>query len=122
MRKPCRFNFSVFILLGISFIAAAPSSGGPVPSTAQKREVNFTLEGKITERAEGKLAVSTDGNILFRVLYNQETEIKQSDGGPASAKDLRVGTVIYVEGDLSETGEITAFKIVLRPKRNPERR
>ena len=122
VRKPYRFNFSVLILLGTSFIASAVSSGGLVPSAPQEREVNFTLEGKITERAEGKLAVSADGNILFRVLYNQQTEIKQSDGGPASAKDLRVGAVIYVEGDLSESGEITALKIELRAKRNPERR
>ena len=119
LRRP-----SLFFLTGLWLFGVAPPSSRGIqePSSAQSREANFTLEGKITERGEGRLTVSMEGNILFRVLYNQETEIKQSDGGPASARDLRVGAEIYVEGDLSETGEITALKIELRPKRAPERR
>jgi hypothetical protein len=71
----------------------------------------FTLEGKITEMTEGKLTVSGGQNMIFQVLYNDKTEIKKKDGTPGTAQDLHTGLRIAVEGDLADSGEITAMKI-----------
>jgi hypothetical protein len=73
--------------------------------------MNFTLEGKITEKAAGKLTVSSGENMIFHVLYNDKTEIKKKDGSPGNAQDLKIGVNISVAGDLAETGEITAKRI-----------
>ena len=77
------------------------------------QEMNFTLEGKINSIDHNKLTVHTEENIIFHVSYNDKTEFKSDDGSPASSKDLRVGLKIHVEGDLTESGEIVAQKIVL---------
>ena len=73
--------------------------------------MNFTLEGKITEKSAGKLTVSSGENMIFHVLYNDKTEIKKKDGSPGTAQDLHIGVRISVAGDLAESGEITAKKI-----------
>jgi len=75
------------------------------------QETNFTLEGTITQREPGKLTVSTEENIIFHVVYGEKTEIKRKDGSQGSDKDLAKGVKIKVEGDLAESGEITARKI-----------
>jgi hypothetical protein len=75
--------------------------------------IPFNLEGKITEQSAGKLTVSTEQNIIFHVSYNDKTEIKRDDGAPASGQDLRVGLEIKVDGELAESGEIDAKKIVI---------
>jgi hypothetical protein len=80
---------------------------------ASAQEMNFTLEGKITEKTASKLTVSTGENMIFHVLYNDKTEIKKKDGSPGSAQDLRIGLRISVAGDLAESGEITAKKIAI---------
>lgn len=72
---------------------------------------NFTLEGKITEHAAGKLTVSTEENIIFHVRYTDKTEIKHQDGSAGSEKDLSVGVKIHVDGELNDSGEIAAQKI-----------
>jgi hypothetical protein len=73
--------------------------------------MDFTLEGKITEKAAGKLTVSGGENIIFHVLYNDKTEIRKKDGSPGTAQDLHIGLRISVAGNLAESGEITARKI-----------
>jgi len=77
------------------------------------QEMNFTLDGKINSLGHNKLTVHTEENILFHVSYNEKTEFKSDDGSPASSNDLRVGLKIHVDGDLTESGEIVAQKIVL---------
>ena len=79
--------------------------------------MNFTLEGKINSIDHNKLTVHTEENIIFHVSYNDKTEFKSDDGSPASGKDLRVGLKIHVDGDLTESGEIVAQKIVLEKKK-----
>jgi len=77
------------------------------------QDTNFTLEGKVTERAEGKLTVGTEENIIFHVAYGEKTEIKRKDGSAGTEKDLQKGVKIRVEGELAESGEINARKIEL---------
>lgn len=77
------------------------------------QESNFTLEGKVTQKSEGKLTVSTEENIVFHVRYDEKTDIRLKDGAQGSDKDLKTGLKIRVEGDLSESGEILAHKIQL---------
>ena len=85
----------------------------PVPafSAQDQQEMNFTLEGKITEKTASKLTVSSGENMIFHVLYNDKTEIKKKDGSAGTAQDLHIGLRISVAGDLAESGEITAKKI-----------
>jgi hypothetical protein len=75
--------------------------------------MNFTVEGKINTLDHNKLTVHTEENILFHVSYDDKTEFKSDDDSPASSKDLRVGLMIKVDGDLTESGEIVAQKILL---------
>ncbi len=75
------------------------------------QESNFTLEGKVTQKSEGKLTVSTEENIIFHVGYDAKTDIRLKDGAQGSDKDLKTGLRVRVEGDLSESGEIFAHKI-----------
>jgi hypothetical protein len=75
------------------------------------QDMNFTLEGKITEKSEGKLTVTSGENMLFHILYNDKTEIRKKDGSVGTAQDLHTGLRISVAGDLAESGEITAKKI-----------
>ncbi len=94
-------------LLGTTF-ASPPSA---LPTLSAQEDNNFTLEGKITEKAAGKLTVSTGENMIFHVLYNDKTEIRKKDGSLGAAQDLHTGLRISVAGDLAESGEITAKKI-----------
>jgi len=77
------------------------------------QESGFTLEGKVTEKSEGKLTVSTGENIVFHVRYDEKTDIRLKDGTQGSGKDLKAGLTVRVEGDLRESGEILAHKILL---------
>ena len=94
-------------LVSHATLVSAPS---PIPAFSPQED-NFTLEGKITDKAGSKLTVSTDGNIIFHVVYTDKTEIKKKDGSPASAQDLHTGVTIAVAGDLADSGEITARTI-----------
>ena len=82
----------------------------PAP-TFSGQDMNFTLEGKITDKSAGKLTVSSGENIIFHVLYNDKTEIKKKDGSAGTAQDFHIGLRISVAGDLAESGEITAKTI-----------
>lgn len=78
------------------------------------QEMNFALEGRISKLSPGKLTVSGEGNIIFHVAYNDKTEIKRKDGSAGTPKDFQVGLRIHVEGDLQESGEISAQKIAIQ--------
>jgi hypothetical protein len=84
-----------------------------MPKRSAQDDMNFTLEGKITDKSAGKLTVSSGENMIFHVLYNDKTEIKRKDGSPGTGQDLRTGLTISVAGDLAESGEITAKKIAI---------
>src|SRR5579859_5150714 len=95
---------------GATFCALAESQSRP---TSQEQAMNFTLEGKIIKVETGKFTVSSEGNIIFHVRYDDKTEIKHQDGSAGSSKDFRMGVQVKVEGDLTESGEIVARTIEL---------
>ena len=92
-------------------IFASPRSTVP---TAAAQEMNFTLQGKITNKSEGKLTVSSGENMIFHVIYNDKTEIKKKDGSPGTPQDLHIGLTISVAGNLEESGIITAKTIEIK--------
>ena len=100
-------------LLGTDHAGALGPADTSALEAASPQDTNFTLEGKVTERAEGKLTVSTEENIIFHVVYGEKTEIKRKDGSAGTEKDLQKGVKIRVEGELAESGEINARKIEL---------
>jgi hypothetical protein len=73
--------------------------------------MNFTVQGKITQLSSRTITLNTGENIIFRVRYDDQTEIKRADGSAGSAKDLHVRLTVTVEGDLTESGEIIAKRI-----------
>jgi hypothetical protein len=75
------------------------------------QESNFTLEGKVTQKSEGKLTVSTEENIVFHVRYDEKTDIRLKDGAQGSDEDLKTGLKVRVQGDFSKSGELLAHKI-----------
>jgi Domain of unknown function (DUF5666) len=75
------------------------------------QESNFTLEGKVTQKSEGKLTVSTEENIVFHVRYDEKTDIRLKDGAQGSGEDLKTGLKVRVQGDFSKSGELLAHKI-----------
>ncbi len=100
-------------LLGTDHAGALGPADTSALEAASPQDTNFTLEGKVTERAEGKLTVSTEENIIFHVVYGEKTEIKRKDGSAGTEKDLQKGVKIKVDGELAESGEIKARKIEL---------
>jgi len=115
MRRPSAsaIVISSFLIpgLSVSLLARPPRAGTP----PAQETMNFSLEGKITQHAGNKLTVNTQGNIVFRVVYSEKTSIARKDGSAGTSKDIPVGTRIFVEGDLTESGEIIAQKISVRP-------
>ncbi|MGO8788252.1 MAG: DUF5666 domain-containing protein [Terriglobia bacterium] len=109
----------VVVLAGLLFLTlqfpriVLSSPLNAMPKRSAQDDMNFTLEGKITEKSAGKLTVSSGENMIFHVLYNDKTEIKRKDGSPGTGQDLRTGLTISVAGDLAESGEITAKKIAI---------
>jgi len=79
--------------------------------SVQESESNFTLEGKVTEKSEGKLTVSTEENILFHVRYDERTDIRLKDGAQGSGQDLNIGLTITAQGEFNKSGEVVAHKI-----------
>ncbi len=111
--------FRVFTVAVVLLVWASPRKTTPAfrvvsQTSLSAQATNFTLEGKITAHAPGKITVSTEENILFHVRYDHKTEIKRLDGTPGSAKDFRVDVKVKVEGELTESGEINAQKIELQ--------
>jgi hypothetical protein len=78
---------------------------------AQESESNFTLEGKVTQKIEGKLTVSTEQNVVFHVRYDEKTDIRLKDGAQGSDQDLKTGLTVSVQGEFNKSGEIVARKI-----------
>ena len=111
-------KFAGFCALLLVLLVSSPpwtaDSGASARASAAWQEMNFNLEGKISKLAPGKLTVSGEGNIIFRVAYNDKTEIKQKDGSAGTPKDFQVGALVHVEGDLQESGEIIAQKIAIQ--------
>jgi hypothetical protein len=108
------------LLIGLIWPLVLAQANAPRPGFALAQEMNFTLQGKITQNAGGKITVSTEGNIVFRVTYNEKTEITRADGSAGSSQDLQVGVTIHVDGDLQESGEIIAHRIEIL--KEPEKR
>jgi len=95
-------------------LSATSSLPDVPPLLLRAQAMNFTVEGKITKQAPGKLTISSGENIIFHVRYDDKTDIKKSDGSPGTANDLRVGVVVRVEGELTESGEIIAARIEIQ--------
>jgi len=91
-----------------------PFVASPAPTARSAAQDDFTLQGKITTLAAGKVTVSTEENIIFHVRFDDKTEVKKKDGSPGVAGDLRVGIMIAVAGRLEESGEIAASKIEIQ--------
>jgi hypothetical protein len=77
----------------------------------QESESSFTLQGKITQKSEGKLTVSSEENIVFHVRYDEKTDIRLKDGTQGSDQDLKTGLTVTVQGEFNKSGEIVAHKI-----------
>jgi hypothetical protein len=92
----------------------APFTVSPSTTARSATQNDFTLQGKITTLAPGKITVSTEENIIFHVRFDDKTEIKKKDGNAGAASDLRVGVMIAIAGDLQESGEIAAKKIEIQ--------
>ncbi|HZO99960.1 MAG TPA: DUF5666 domain-containing protein [Terriglobia bacterium] len=109
----CRCLLALLIL-GLSIGANRPirARAGLLVSVPPQAS-GFTVEGKITERAPGKLTINSEENMLFHILYDDKTEIKQKDGKAGSPADLKVGTKVRVEGDFNDAGAIKARTITL---------
>ncbi len=97
------------------------SSAPPGLPLVQEQEMNFTVDGKITEHTLGKLTINTEGNMLFHVVYSDKTEIKRKDGAAGTSQDLQVGTRIHVDGELTESGTIIAKRIEVSPQRDSKK-
>ena len=102
---------AVVLLVGFAWNSCSEARAAKTLQDSQA--MNFTLDGKINSLDHNKLTVHTEENIIFHVSYSDKTEFKSDDGSPASSKDLRVGLKIHVDGDLTESGEIVAQKIIL---------
>jgi len=98
-------------------LGALPVESAPLPSLRGTPpppvETNFTVEGKITKLSPGKLTLSTEGNIIFHVRYNDRTDIQRADGSKGSDKNFRAGVRVKVDGDLTESGEVVAARIAI---------
>lgn len=101
----CLILAAAFPVQAANRVAATSRPSNPPQSSS------FTLEGKITDLSPGKFTVNTEENMLFHVVYNDETEFKKSDGSAGSAKDLRKGLSVHVVGELRESGEIVAAQV-----------
>jgi len=97
-------------------------AAAPLSASSSQETMNFTVEGKISKHAGQKLTLSTENNIIFHVAYSEKTSITRQDGSAGTAKDLRVGTRIYVEGELTEAGEIIAHRITIQSASPGEKR
>jgi hypothetical protein len=93
--------------------AVALHDGPGLASPAAAQAMDFVVEGTISRHEPGKLTINSEGNIIFHARYDDKTTIQHADGSPASAKDLHVGIKIRIEGELPESGEIIAHRIIL---------
>ena len=113
-------RFISLFIIAVSISLAAPFVRGSSP-TAQE-SMNFSVEGKITQHTGNKLTLNTEGNMVFRVVYNEKSKVARKDGSEGTPKDLVVGTRIHVDGELTEAGEIIAGKINIRSEPAAEKK
>jgi hypothetical protein len=106
----CSSTILVMTALSLLACASSPFLGARLP---QGQSTNFNLEGKITDSSPGKLTVNMQGNIIMHVSYDTKTDIRRKDGSAGSAKDLTVGAMIKVEGNLNSSGVLEAHQIDL---------
>ena len=107
-------TLAVLLLSGSHPVRAVPSLATSLASSAAAQEaMDFTIEGKISRHEPGKLTISAEGNIIFHARYDDKTTFQHADGSPASSKDLQVGVMVRIEGELPESGEIIAHRIQL---------
>jgi Domain of unknown function (DUF5666) len=105
---------TVLVLL-LAFLSMLTCMGSPVLyAQAQPGQgTNFNLEGKITDKAPGKLTVNMESNIIMHVSYDAQTQIHRKDGSVGSSRDLKIGAMVKVDGDLNSSGVIQAKRIDL---------
>jgi len=114
MRQMLYGTVAVLLLFGSHPSSGVPSLATSLASPAAAQEtMDFTVEGKISRHEPGKLTVSMEGNIIMHARYDDKTTILRADGSPASEKDLQVGAMVRIEGQLPESGEIIAHRITL---------
>jgi len=120
------FRRRASLLVALFLVYCAGVTRASVRSTESSnppQAMNFTVEGKISRLSQNRFTLNTEENIIFHVRYDEKTEIKRQDGSPASPKDLRVGLRVRVDGDLTESGEIVAYRLELQqepPKKSPK--
>ena len=114
MRQILYGTVAALLLLGSQPLPRISSLAMSLASVAAAQEaMDFTIEGKISRHEPGKLTISAEGNIIFHARYDDKTTFQHADGSPASSKDLRVGVMVRIEGELPESGEIIAHRIQL---------
>lgn len=112
--RPRFLSALVLVLLFLSALPLLlPRATGSAMAMASPQQSAFTVEGKITEVAAGKLTLSSDQNMIFHVLYDDKTEIKDKDGKALTAQDLKKNVNVRAEGDFTESGEIKAARITV---------
>lgn len=110
------FAFSTAILLWFVALGIPLCTLGAQGQNSPSAPITFTVNGSITEHSPGKLTVDGGQNMLFTVKYDSTTQIKDSDGKPAKASDLKVGVKILAKGDLTEAGDVIAKTITIQQK------
>ena len=114
MRQTLYGMVAVLLLFGSHPLPGISSRATCLASPAVAQEaMDFTVEGKISRHEPGNLTISAEGNIIFHARYDDKTTIQHADGSPASSKDLRVGVMVRIEGELPESGEIIAHRLTL---------
>jgi hypothetical protein len=111
--KRSRLCISAILLTTALGVLACGSALVLAACPPQGQGTNFNLEGKITDQAPGKLTVNMQGNIIMHVSYDTKTQIRRKDGSAGSSKDLTVGAVVKVEGNLNSSGVVEAHQIDL---------
>ena len=121
------FKFFVFahlliVCAGATPVPAARPTQPPafLPPPAQET-MNFSVEGKLTKHTGTQLTINTEGNIIFRIVYNETTRIVRKNDSEGTPKDLVPGVLIRVNGDLTESGEIIAQKITIQSESAPKK-
>ena len=113
-RPSCLVASATAFLIGFLTLGIPLNALGAQGQNSPSAPISFTVNGSITERSPGKLTVDGGQNMLFTVKYDSTTQIKDSDGKPAKASDLKVGVKILAKGDLTQAGDVIAKTITIQ--------